>query len=375
VTVSATARVPVTAAGRVYLATLAAYLTADFIAPISGSVLGGLDAGAVIVPFCAAFALAFPAWGRVADKHPAGLVLAISLVALALSGVLLAAASSTAVVVIARAIQGAAAAGVPPTAQAALAARAGHASTGRAVSGMMIMVALATLGGPALASGLEGPLGWRATSVLLGVLPAIGAALLCGPLRTIAAGARGTLRPSRQLIAGWACSTLVLAAYWTLLTRWESIADGVGIGFDTSTLLPLAGAVGIPLVVVAGHAADRLGPRAPMVRTMAAGAAALAVAAITESQFVFLAGACAALALYWSYLPVVSVQIQRSAPEDARASAAGVLYSSMWLGAALGGLAAVAAPNWHWIVGGAALSWALAGAVAWRGFLPVPSSA
>jgi MFS family permease len=375
VTVSATARVPVTATGRVYLATLAAYLTADFIAPISGSVLGGLDAGAVIVPFCAAFALAFPAWGRVADKHPAGLVLAISLVALALSGVLLAAASSTAVVVIARAIQGAAAAGVPPTAQAALAARAGHASTGRAVSGMMIMVALATLGGPALASGLEGPLGWRATSVLLGVLPAIGAALLCGPLRTIAAGARGTLRPSRQLIAGWACSTLVLAAYWTLLTRWESIADGVGIGFDTSTLLPLAGAVGIPLVVVAGHAADRLGPRAPMVRTMAAGAAALAVAAITESQFVFLAGACAALALYWSYLPVVSVQIQRSAPEDARASAAGVLYSSMWLGAALGGLAAVAAPNWHWIVGGAALSWALAGAVAWRGFLPVPSSA
>jgi MFS family permease len=375
VTVSATARVPVTAAGRVYLATLAAYLTADFIAPISGSVLGGLDAGAVIVPFCAAFALAFPAWGRVADKHPAGLVLAISLVALALSGVLLAAASSTAVVVIARAIQGAAAAGVPPTAQAALAARAGHASTGRAVSGMMIMVALATLGGPALASGLEGPLGWRATSVLLGVLPAIGAALLCGPLRTIAAGARGTLRPSRQLIAGWACSTLVLAAYWTLLTRWESIADGVGIGFDTSTLLPLAGAVGIPLVVVAGHAADRLGPRAPMVRTMAAGAAALAVAAITESQFVFLAGACAALALYWSYLPVVSVQIQRSAPEDARASAAGVLYSSMWLGAAVGGLAAVAAPNWHWIVGGAALSWALAGAVAWRGFLPVPSSA
>ena len=86
-------------------------------------------------------------------------------------------------------------------------------------------------------------------------------------------------------------------------------------------------------------------------------------------------GASAALALYWSYLPVVSVQIQRSAPDDARASAAGVLYSSMWLGAALGGLAAVAAPNWRYIVGGAALSWALAGVVAWRGFLPVPSSA
>src|SRR4029079_10144119 len=108
---------------------------------------------------------------------------------------------------------------------------------------------------------------------------------------------------------------------------------------------------------------------------MPVGPAALGVAPLAESQLLFLAGACAGLALYWSYLPVVSVQIQRSAPAEVRASAAGVLYSSMWLGAALGGLAAVAAPDWHYIVGGAALSWALAGVVAWRGFLPVPSSA
>jgi MFS family permease len=359
----------------VYLATLAAYLTADFIAPLSGSILGGLDAGALVVPFCAAFAVAFPLWGRAADRHHAGVVLAISLVALGASGVLLALAPSNFVVVLARALQGAAAAGVPPTAQAALAARAGNASTGRAVSGMMIMVALATLGGPALASAIEGLIGWRTTSVLLGVLPALGAALLCAPLRTIVAEARGKLRPTPALVAGWACSTLVLAAYWTLLTRWDSIAEGVGITFDTSALLPVAGAVGIPLVVVAGRSADRLGPRAPMVRTMAAGAVALALAAATESKFLFLAGACAGLALYWSYLPVVSVQIQRSAPPEVRASAAGVLYSSMWLGAALGGLAAVAAPDWRYIVGGAALSWAIAGIVAWRGFLPVPSSA
>ena len=372
---TSSSRVPVGAAGRVYLATLAAYLTADFIAPLSGSILSGLDAGALVVPFCAAFAVAFPIWGRAADRHHAGAVLAISLVALAASGVILAVAPSNFMVVLARALQGAAAAGVPPTAQAALAARAGSASTGRAVSGMMIMVALATLGGPALASGLEGLIGWRTTSILLGVLPALGAALLCAPLRTIVVEARGKLRPTPQLVAGWACSTLVLAAYWTLLTRWDSIADGVGITFDTSALLPLAGAVGIPLVVVAGRSADRLGPRAPMVRTMAAGALALGLAAATDSKFLFLAGACAGLALYWSYLPVVSVQIQRSAPPEVRATAAGVLYSSMWLGAAIGGLAAVAAPDWRYIVGGAALSWAIAGVVAWRGFLPVPSSA
>jgi MFS family permease len=368
-------RVPIGAAGRVYLATLAAYLTADFIAPISSSVLDGLDAGALVVPFCAAFALAFPFWGRAADRHPAGAVLAISLGALALGGVLLAAAPSNAAVVAARALQGAAAAGVPPTAQSLLAARAGNASAGRAVSGMMIMVALATLGGPALASAIDGRLGWRGASVLLGVVPAIGAALLCAPLGSGVRRTRGGLRPTPALIAGWACSTLVLAAYWTLLTRWQSITDGVGIGSDMSALLPVAGAIGIPLVVLAGRSADRLGPRAPMVRTMIAGAAGLALAAASQSKVLFLAGACAALALYWSYLPVVSVQIQRAAPEDARASAAGVLYSSMWLGAAIGGLAAVAAPNWRYIVGGAALSWALAGAVAWRGFLPMPSSA
>jgi len=109
--------------------------------------------------------------------------------------------------------------------------------------------------------------------------------------------------------------------------------------------------------------------------TMAIGAGGLALAASAQSQTVFLLGACAALALYWSYLPVVSVQIQRSAPEHSRATAAGVLYSSMWLGAALGGLLAVAAPDWRWVVGGAALSWASAGVVAWRGFLRVPSAA
>src|SRR3954463_7090498 len=107
-TTTCTTRVPVGAAGRVYLATLAAYLTADFIAPVSGSILGGLDAGALVVPFCAAFAVAFPFWGRLAARHPAGRVLATSLLLRAAAGALLVAAPSHAVVVIARALQGAA---------------------------------------------------------------------------------------------------------------------------------------------------------------------------------------------------------------------------------------------------------------------------
>src|SRR4051812_42411403 len=278
-TIARGSRIPLAATTRIYIATLAAYLTADFIAPVSRSVLGGLDPSAMVVPFCAAFAVAFPVWGRAADGHAAGRVLALSLAGVAAGGELLAAAPSNTVVVIARALEGAAAAGVPPTAQALLASRAGNASAGRAVSGMMIMVAVATLGGPALASALAGPLGWRLTTVLLGVLPALAAALLCAGVRSRPRTSRGGLVVTRALVAGWACSTLVLAAYWTLVTRWASLTAGAGFSSDMSTLLPIAGAIGIPLVVVAGRSADRRGPRTAMVRTMCGGAIALAVAA------------------------------------------------------------------------------------------------
>src|SRR4051794_4715687 len=115
--------------GRLYLATLAAYVTADSISSISGavgsSVGAALDPGALVVPFCAAFAVAFPAWGRLADRIAAGRALAISLCGLAAGGLMLAAADSELTVIAARALEGAAAAGVPPTAQALLAAEGG----------------------------------------------------------------------------------------------------------------------------------------------------------------------------------------------------------------------------------------------------------
>src|SRR5436190_10251779 len=198
-TVARGSRIPLAATTRIYMAPLAAYLTADFIAPVSRSVLGGLDPSAMVVPFCAAFAVAFPLWGRAADGHAAGRVLALSLGGVAAGGVLLAAAPSNAVVVIARALEGAAAAGVPPTAQALLASRAGNAGAGRAVSGMMIMVAVATLGGPALASGLLDTLDWRVMTVALGVVPAAAAALLCAPLGGGVARARGDLKATPAL--------------------------------------------------------------------------------------------------------------------------------------------------------------------------------
>jgi len=357
---------------RVYLATLAAYTTADFAAPLASRIGSGVgahvDPATLVVPFCAAFALAFPAWGAAADRCRAGAALAASLLGLAAAGVLFAVAPSVAVLVVARAAQGAAAAGVPPTVQALLARRAGDGAAGRAVSGMMVAVALATLGGPLVATPLADALGWRAASLLLGVLPALAAGAACAPLHSPAtAGARVRVRPTAALVAGWACATLVLSAYWTLITRWSQVA-----GHGAAALLPLAGAFGILLVIVAGRAADRRGPRRPMVLTMAAGALAYAVAAAATSRFVVLAGASVAVAAYWGYLPVVAAQVQRAAPEAARASAAGILYSSMWLGAAVGGLAAAAAHGPRTILAGAAVTWGLAALVAWRGFASSP---
>jgi MFS transporter, DHA1 family, inner membrane transport protein len=359
---------------RIQLATLATYLTADFVAPLAprlGRALGrDLDPAVLVVPFCATFALAFPVWGRIADRHRAGAALAASLGGLALFGVVLACAPSYALVLVARAGAGAFAAGVPPTAQALLAARAGDGATGRAVSAMMVAVAVATLGGPLVAAPLADLAGWRAASVLLGVLPALAAAVACAPLASWAPSRRrDRVHATPALAAGWGCAALVLAAYWTLVTRWSSIAGGAG---TAAALLPLAGLAGIMLVVVAGRAADRRGPRTPMVLTTVAGAAGYALAAATSSRALFLAGLAVAVAAYWSYLPIVAAQVQRAAPEAMRASAAGLLYSSMWLGAALGGLAAAAAGDPRVILAGAAVSWTGAAVVAWRGFLAHP---
>ena len=79
VTLHSKARTYLSPSMRVYVATLAAYLTADFIAPVAGSVVSGVDPGTLVVPFCAAFAVAFPFWGRAADRHRPGAALAVSL--------------------------------------------------------------------------------------------------------------------------------------------------------------------------------------------------------------------------------------------------------------------------------------------------------
>jgi len=410
------------------VASLVAYLPASSLPAIADEIGAGAgasrDPGLLVVPFCAAFALGFPAWGALADRRDRHAVMAAALLLLALAGTVVAAAGSELALVVGRALQGAAAAGVPPAAQALLAARAGAGGTGRAVSGMMVAVALATLGGPLLAVLAVPVAGWRgAVVVLCVVVPLVTAAVLArrarvgGPAEDARAragqrggfgqaqapgdraapakgadaatgtpsagapspGARGSdavrLRPTHGLVAGWLVSALVLGGYWTVLTRLATI---LGDGELTAppwlaAAASLAGAAGIPLVLAAGRAADGRGPRAPMLATLLGGALAFGAAAAAPSALAFVAAVAVALALYWAYLPVVAVQVQRSAGEALRGRAAGVLYATMWLGAALAGTGAALMPGWRTVVAGAAVLWAAAAAMTWLGFLASPA--
>ncbi len=369
------------------LAALVAYLPASspsVLADEVGTSTGAsADPALLVVPFCAAFGLGFPLWGRVADRRERFGVMAAALGLLAAAGALLAAADGTAAVVAARALQGLAAAGVPPAAQAALTAASGDAKAGRAVGAMMVGVAVATLGGPAIAALVAGAAGWRtAVAVLFVAAPAAAAVALARTARTAPSPAPARLAAAaplvvtRGLVAGWAVSALVLGGYWTVLTRLGVVLgeDGLAASDALAALTPLAGAAGIPLVLLAGRAADARGPRRPMVLTLGPGAVALAVAAAAPGPAAFALAAAVALALYWAYLPVVSVQVQRSAPVAARGRAVGVLYAAMWVGAALAGGAAALVPGWRGVLAGAALLWAAAALVAATGFLRAPHS-
>jgi MFS family permease len=176
--------------------------------------------------------------------------------------------------------------------------------------------------------------------------------------------------------AGWIVSACVLAGHWTVLTRLSEALGphGLGAGSRWSGLAPLTGAIGLPLVVLAARAGDRVGPRTPMVGTLIAGALGFMLAASASSPAMFVAAAGIGLAVYWAYLPVVAAQVQRSAGTTARGRAAGGLYASMWCAAAVAGAFASLAPSWRVVLAGAGISWSVGALVAYRSFIGAPAA-
>jgi YNFM family putative membrane transporter len=369
------------------LATLAAYLPSaalPVLAERSDAPGGPLDPSVLVVPFCLAFAAGFALWGRVADRVAAERVIVVALGLMVISGAMVAFAPSEPALIVARALQGAAAAGVPPAAQAALARSRTEHETGRALSPMMLSVAFAVLLGPALAQLLGDAGGWTITALtvscllpLLLAFTAVHTALIArgGELRHATRAAR--YANARGVYAGWIVSACVLAGHWTVLTRIaEAVgSDGLGHGHDWTGLAPLTGALGLPLVVLAARAGDRVGPRGPMLATLIAGALGFALAATASTVALFVVAAGVGLAVYWAYLPIVAMQVQRSAGEAARGRAAGGLYASMWCAAAGAGALASLAPSWRVVLAGAGLSWGVGALVAARSFIGEPAAA
>lgn len=346
---------------RLLLATVVAYLPAGALAPLADDAPGGaLDPSALVVPFCLGFAVGFVAWGRLADRWAAGTVVRAALLLTAAAGALVALAPSEELIVAGRLLTGLAAAGVPPAVQSALAASADDSTTGRAMSPMMLAVAVAVFVGPAVA-----PLiGWTATTF---ALIALQLAIAGAPLRTTTPivkclAPNNRYEHARGVYAGWIVSACVLAGHWTVLTR---LVEAPG----NESIAALTGVVGLPLVVLAARASDAVGPRRTMTATLIAGAAGFALASTAGDAVLFTLAAGVGLAVYWAYLPVVAAQVQRSAGEHARGRAAGGLYASMWGSAAAAGAIAGLAPGWREVLLGAGIFWAVGAIVAAKAFL------
>jgi YNFM family putative membrane transporter len=325
----------------------------------------------------------FPVWGRLTDRTAPLRVISIALGLMVVTGVAVAVAPSEGTLIAARALQGAAAAGIPPAAQAAAAQSSAEHETGRAMSPMMLAVAFAVLVGPLVATVLGDVGGWTPAALTVGcALPValIAMSLRSGPAtpsRAVAQAARTTARyaDARGVHAGWIVSACVLAGHWTVLTRLSEALGphGLGAGSGWSGLAPLTGAIGLPLVVLAARAGDRVGPRLPMVGTLVAGALGFLLAASASTAAMFVSAAGIGLAVYWAYLPVVAAQVQRSAGTNARGRAAGGLYASMWCAAAVAGALASLAPSWRVVLAGAGLSWGIGALVAYRRFIGAPA--
>jgi MFS family permease len=356
----------------IWLITLAAYLPASSLAAL-GSLEGPGDGGTVdpallTVPFCAGFGVGFLFWGALVDRYDRLRVMVVAAALMALAGAGVAFATTDGALIAARVLVGLAAAGVPPAAQALLAERA-SANAGGRLAGMMVAVGIATLGGPLAAQALADA-GWVAAALVLGTVAPLFAALLArgrDTRRAPAPSARVRFRPNRGVLAGWATAALVLGGYWTVLTR-LAVALGDQGAESLLGLVSALGALGIPLAIVAGRLADRFGPRTPMVLATAAGGLGFGLAAIAPGAGGFVAAAAVGLALYWAYLPVVAVQVVRASSEAARGRAVAGMYAAMWLGAAVAGAAATAAPSWRYVLAGAGLSWVAAALIAARGF-------
>ena len=360
--------------------TFAVYAAASFAGPIAPDIAAGIgrpsgDPAFLVVPFAAAFGLCFPAWGRLADRRGVRLPIIASLALTAVAGCALVLVDSSEAMIGLRLLQGAAAAGVPPAAQAYLVRSAPSGQSGRAVGAMMVAVLLGTLASQSIAGLLEAVAGWRvAVLVLAGVLAAVTGAWVAAVLEPSSVEApQGPPPPLRRLLmdrrvsSAYVVAVLLFGSYWTLLAGLgETLRfERFDLSASLAGLVPMLGLLGVLTTVATGRAVDRFRQRGPMLALASTGGGLALVASAQQSLAGFVIVVGLFLTVYWALLPIASVQVARHAPPETTATALALYFSALWLGAAAWGLgASVLLDGFTEVALATAASWALAGVAA-----------
>ncbi|MER6399621.1 MFS transporter [Kitasatospora sp. NPDC001603] len=247
-----------------------AFVIAGLLPDIAGSLhVEVAAAGQLVSVFALAYAVLSPVLAALTGTWSRRTVLVTALLVFGVGNVVTAVAPGYGLVLASRVIAAAGAAMFTPNAGATAAALAGERHRGRAIAIVTVgLTASLALGAP-LGTALGDAIGWRATMWFVTALAVPVAAVIALRLPEIrlgtAAGLRRRLSPltDRRVAGVLACTLLAFVGVYLPYTYISSVfAPAVGgHGARVSLLLLVFGVAGTAGNLMAGHLADRYGPR------------------------------------------------------------------------------------------------------------------
>ncbi|WP_017588984.1 MFS transporter [Nocardiopsis ganjiahuensis] len=332
-------------------------------------------AGQLVTVYSLVYALTAPLWGVLLARLPLRRVLSAALAVFTLANLAVVWVEGYPALVALRVVAALAGAVVLPAALAAATTRAPQERRGRYLAAVMTGLTGAILLGVPAGTWIGAAFGWRATFVSCGLLgglalllaarslPAAGASREAAPeggagapaptgtgpgaMAAVRAELAGSLRPLLNLtvVGLLAVTALVVAgnlAFQTYLAPFLAGLSGVG-PHQLSALLVAAGVGGVAGTQYAGRMVDRVGPRWAFGLSCGAFCLTMAAFALLWLTAPVPVWAAAALLVCWSAAAwavpttVQALTLARVGPRAATQAMA-VLSSSVYVGAALGGV-------------------------------------
>ncbi len=354
------------------------YASANAPVPVATEIRAGLGlhgsgAGVFLLPFAVGFGLGSFAWFGAARHRAPRLLLPSSLLLAAAGSAALLLSGSPSAAVGARVVVGVASAGYPAVAQAVIARGVRPAARGRMIGGFVMAVIAGSFIGQALVGLIAEWSGAAVALAVVCVVAPLGAALALWrglPGMHAAQRAEDGGDVPGMLARQWpvlAVAFLGFGAYWLLLSQLPVALreERFHLSAGEAGSLPAVGLLGLAAAWATGRSSDRLGQRAPMVATLSAGLAGLALTLPGGTPlWLFAAGYGLFLAGYWGYLPAASAEVAARARERERQPALMAFYAAMWTGAALAPALGALLHTWTQSAAVALCAWLLAVLVA-----------